>query len=118
MGENLKSELIAVGVDYESALERFMGKENLYQRFLIKFLDDKNFQSLEESLRDKDIEEAFKSAHTIKGLSGNLGFNKLSDTVVPLVEALRAGTLENTDDMFAELKKVYEDICGVICKYK
>ena len=118
MGENLKSELTAVGVDYDSALERFMGKENLYQKFLIKFLDDKNFQSLGKALKDKDIEEAFKCAHTIKGLSGNLGLNKLSDSVVPLVEALRAGNLKGTDDMFAELKKVYEDICGVICKYK
>ena len=118
MSENLKSELIAVGVDYDSALDRFMGKEALYQKFLIKFLDDKNFANLEECMNAKDAKEAFKCAHTIKGLSGNLGLNNLSDAIVPLVETLRKENLEGTDEMFEELKKVYTAICNVICKYK
>lgn len=43
MSENLKTELLSQGVDYATTLERFMGKEELYKRFLIKFLADDNF---------------------------------------------------------------------------
>ena len=42
MSENLKTELLSQGVDYATTLERFMGKEELYKRFLIKFLADDN----------------------------------------------------------------------------
>ena len=50
MSENLKTELLSQGVDYATTLERFMGKEELYKRFLIKFLADDNFNQLEANI--------------------------------------------------------------------
>ena len=47
----MKEGLISQGVDYNTALERFMGKDDLYERFLVKFLDDENFSNLEKILR-------------------------------------------------------------------
>ena len=60
MSENLKTELLSQGVDYATALERFMGKEELYKRFLVKFLADDNFNQLEANIGCRNIEEAFK----------------------------------------------------------
>ena len=55
-----------------------MGKEELYKRFLVKFLADDNFNQLEgKHWMWKYRGEAFKCAHTIKGLCGNLGFDNL-----------------------------------------
>ncbi len=112
-----RDELVAEGVDYDTALERFMGKEDLYHKFLVKFLDDTNFMQLGEFLAGRDAEEAFKCAHTIKGLSGNLGFDNLLEADVPLVEKLRAGELDGTDELFASLKVKYDKLCEIIKKY-
>lgn len=117
MDENFRDELIAEGVDYYKTLERFMGREELYQKFLVKFLADENVMQLEKYLDEKNAEEAFKCAHTIKGLCGNLGFDNLLEADVPLVEKLRAGVLEGTSELFEELKKKYDRLCEIIRKY-
>ena len=65
-------------------------------------------------LDEKNAEEAFKCAHTIKGLCGNLGFDNLLEADVPLVEKLRAGVLEGTSELFEELKKKYDRLCESI----
>ena len=39
--------------------------------------------------KDKNYDEAFKDAHTLKGVSDNLGLGLLNETVVPLTEELR-----------------------------
>lgn len=118
MSDNLKNELIEQGVDYNTALERFMGKDDLYKRFLEKFLDDENFNKLEENLENKNIEEAFKCAHTLKGLSGNLGFDNLLQEDAQIVEILRGGSLEGVDELFLVLKEKYEKLCNTIIQYK
>ena len=93
MSKEMKEGLISQGVDYNTALERFMGKDDLYERFLVKFLDDENFSKLGENIKAGNIGEAFKCAHTLKGLSGNLGFDNLLEEDVRIVEILRSGSL-------------------------
>ena len=76
MSENLKTELLSQGVDYETTLERFMGKEELYKRFLIKFLADDNFNQLVEILRSGSmdgVEELFETLST--------KYHKLCETI-------------------------------------
>ena len=47
MSKEMKEGLISQGVDYNTALERFMGKDDLYERFLVKFLDDEDARIVE-----------------------------------------------------------------------
>ncbi len=86
----MKDKLKAVGVDYEEVLKRFMGKEDFYLRMLRKFLNDKNFEGLKQTVADKNWKDAFTYAHTVKGLCGNLGLGGVMDYVAPLTEALRS----------------------------
>ena len=60
-----------IGSDFDKVLER-MGSEALVKRFAIKFLEDKSFEELTESLKEKDGECAFRAAHTLKGVCANL----------------------------------------------
>lgn len=118
MEEAFKNELIAAGVDYKTTIERFMGKEDLYEKFLFKFIDDRNFAQFEENILNKDVQAAFKSAHILKGLSGNLGFTKMFEIIVPIVEELREGSLDNAEESLADLKEIYNLLCGIIIKYR
>lgn len=114
MNENLKNQLVEYGADVETALKRFMGKDALYMKFLVKFLDDKNFSGLEENLTAKDYDEAYKSAHALKGVTGNLGLLPLFDIAAKLSEMLRKndGTVDE-----ATVSQMAEDLAGKYAKF-
>lgn len=112
----MKEKLMAVGVDYDEVLKRFMGKEDFYLRMLKKFLDDKNFGGLIKSVEEKDWKEAFTYAHTVKGLCGNLGLGGIMDYISPLTEALRSEPYDEEaimDDM-KHVSKLYDKTVEVI----
>lgn len=114
MEQKFKDELLAVGTDIQGTIARFMNKEDLYEKFLKKFLDDKSFKDLKANLENKDVEEAFKSAHTLKGVSANLGLESVHQAVAPLVEDLRSGDMSDADAKFALVEEKYEEICKII----
>ena len=58
----------ALGGDYQEVLGRLYS-ESLVQRFVGKFLSDPSFQLLEDSLKAENYDEAFRAAHTLKGVS-------------------------------------------------
>ena len=64
-----------VGGDYQDALNRMM-MEAMLRKFLAKFPTDPSFENLSAALEAGNREEAFRAAHTIKGLCQNLGFGK------------------------------------------
>ncbi len=96
-----------MGADFDNVLGR-LGSEQMVQRFALKFLDDTSYQKLEETLQAKDVEQAFRAAHTLKGVCLNLGFDNLFAVSSELTEKLRAGELDGTDEMFQKVKEQYE----------
>lgn len=116
MSKEMKEGLISQGVDYNTALERFMGKDDLYERFLVKFLDDENFSKLGENIKAGNVGEAFKCAHTLKGLSGNLGFDNLLEEDARIVEILRSGSLDGVEELYEILREKYQKLCDTIKK--
>ena len=83
-----KEFLAACGGDYEGTMRRLMGNEMLFYRLLPKVFDE-NFQNLEDALTLGDLDAAFDAAHTLKGVSGNLGLTSLYNAVCEIVEPLR-----------------------------
>ena len=62
--------------DYQEVLDRLYS-DALIQKFVGKFLTDQSYQLLENSLNAQNYEEAFRAAHTLKGVTQNLSFTKL-----------------------------------------
>ena len=77
-----------IGANYDDACARLMGEEML-ARFALKFLDDESMDKLEAAMAAGDAKEAFMAAHTLKGVSQNLGFDNLYEPAVVVTEALR-----------------------------
>lgn len=65
-----------MGADYQEVLGRLYN-EAMICKFVRMFLQDDSFQILEEALRRGDVKEAFRGAHTLKGVCQNLGFSNL-----------------------------------------
>ena len=59
-------------INLQEGISRFAGKESLYFKSLLKFIND-----YRDVPSPENEEEYRRYAHTVKGLSGNLGFKKL-----------------------------------------
>ncbi len=99
--------------DYDKVLGRLM-KDTLIIRLVRKYLDDTNAQKLEESIAQKNYEDAFTAAHTLKGITANLGFDKLADSSTAITEALRAGEYDNLEEMLAKVKADQAEVVAAI----
>lgn len=95
----LKQKLAENGADVEGTLSRFAGNEAIYLKFILKFKADPNFNALKESLNQNNVEEAFKAAHTLKGVSINLGLLPIYDAASVISELLRNKTSVSEVDM-------------------
>ena len=80
----------ALGGSYEEVLSR-LSSERLVKKFALKFLTDPSYDLLVRSMGSEDWPEAFRAAHTIKGVCANLGFDVLLASSEALTEALRDG---------------------------
>ena len=110
MSELLKQKLKENGADVEGTLHRFMNNDALFLKFILKFKDDKNFAALRDALDQKNYEEAFKAAHTLKGVSANLGLNPIYDRASAITEILRGKEASEVDaEKVEEEKKALEE---------
>lgn len=81
----------AYGGNYQVTMARFMENESFYLKILPKLFQDTSIQRLGEALDEGDLNAAFEAAHTLKGVSANLGLTPLYEAVCAIVEPLRAG---------------------------
>ena len=105
----LKECYAALGGDYDEVMGR-LRSERLVQKFVLKFLNDGSYQLLLDSLAAGDGEEAFRAAHTIKGVCANLAFNELLESSEGLTEALRDGkpAQPGEEELLARVKADYD----------
>lgn len=96
-----------MGADYNDVLARMM-KEERVKKFALRFLDDPSFELLKTSLDAKNYDEAFRAAHTIKGVSQNLSFTALYKSSHELCEALRGGKPLEDVSLYDDVVRDYE----------
>lgn len=108
----------AMGGDYEAATRRLMN-DGLIEKFLSKFLADKSFADLCQAFEEKDYPKAFKAAHSLKGVSQNMGFDPLSLPTIELTEELRDGQgSEKALSLYESVKENYEMVKRVIMEFQ
>ena len=89
MDEKFRKQMEENGANIDTTLDRFMGNEALYMKFIMKFLEDKNFEALVENIEKSDFEGAFNSAHALKGVTANLGLDPINARAAQITELLR-----------------------------
>ncbi len=114
MTSEQKTKLESLGVDLEETLERFVDNEELYLRCLGKLLQDKNYNGMFEAIDSKDASAAFDAAHALKGVTANLGLNRLYLEMKEITEVFRAGSLDYDSGNMERIKKDYEEVVDTI----
>lgn len=110
MDEKFRKQMEENGANVDTTLERFMGNEALYMKFIMKFLDDKNFGDIMENLEKSDYEGAFNGAHALKGVTANLGLDPINAAAAQITELLRNKQAQEVDvEKLNESKKQLEE---------
>lgn len=84
-----REKLVNAGINYQQGVDRFAGNAALYEKYLLKIFSSGQMEKLQEQLLEKDYENAFRSAHDLKGVSGNLSMNAFYKEICRIVEELR-----------------------------
>ena len=107
----------AFGGDYADVSAR-LRSDRLIQKFILKYLDDQSFHLLCTAMAEKDYEEAFRAAHTIKGLCQNLSFTPLLDSSSRLSDALRHGWTPEAEQLMEQVRKDHLTVTAAIQAFR
>ena len=103
-----------MGVDCSDVLRR-LGSEARVKKFLMKILEDQSFSHLLSALEDENYEEAFRCAHSLKGVCLNLDLDPLQASSSELTEALRGGAPEgDISSLVEQVKLDYENMVRLV----
>lgn len=116
MTDEVRSQLVAAGVDVNSVMERFMNNDALLERFMRKFKTDPNYQQLLEAVQAKDNDKAFTAAHTLKGVAGNLSLADLLSQVSTQCELFRGGNFAEGEALMDKVTEAYERVQAALDK--
>lgn len=111
-----KEILMDGGIAYDEALQRFVENVPLYEKYLIKFLDDVHMQDAIEAYVKKQYGEMAAQLHALKGMAGTLGITKLYSACSSLVADLRNNEFEFLDEKMKKVECEYEMCIAVIRK--
>lgn len=109
---NIK-DLEAFGCNTNEGLTRCMNNEAFYLMLVNKFIASTDLSKLGEALKNNDLDTAFKEAHSLKGVAGNLAITPLFNVLIEMVEPLREKKemdyiplFDKLDNLFNRLKSL------------
>jgi two-component system, sensor histidine kinase and response regulator len=98
------------GISTASGLSRVGGNKQLYAKLLCKFREGQEnaVEQIRVALQSGEVETAARLAHTVKGVSGNLGGDALYRAAADVEKAIKEGAKDIEDPMaeFASKLKV------------
>lgn len=106
----IKEALERLGVDYKILKQRFSNNEGLLKKFILKFPNDACYARLQTAVQAKDYKMVEMEAHTLKGVSANLGFEVLYLKCSELVQYLRDGHTDNVEELNKAIIEEYNKI--------
>ena len=106
----------AIGANFDEIMSRLRTEERV-KKFLLKVLNDKSYDLLIKSMEERNMEEAFRAAHTIKGVCQNLSLTCLYQSASELSDVLR-DRKDYGEDIEPALEKVKEDYERMIAQIR
>jgi HPt (histidine-containing phosphotransfer) domain-containing protein len=115
----LKEFYEGIDVDVSVPLHRFANSESMLRKFLHKVTDDPTYISLKKFIGERNWSEAFRAAHTLKGVCLNMELDPLTEASQALTEYLRSyetvtPQADKADDLFADVTREYDRVISLI----
>ena len=113
----LFEKLNGAGVDIEGAITRFMGNQDFFLKFFYRFPEEWHPQIMLEALERNDEKSFHEQLHSLKGVSGNLGLQKIYNITEEILVEIRKNKLQNIDfirSLFQKLRDAVQEILNII----
>ena len=111
-------ELTELGINYEEAMNRFMGNESLYGSLVPRVVEEIENNPVLCYMERQDWDTALKNAHMLKGATGNLSMTPLYEGYAKVVSLIRENRMEESKERLLELLPIQEKIVECIRKYQ
>jgi PAS domain S-box-containing protein len=104
------------GIDTEVGISRVGGSVKSYKKLLGKFIQNQSnaVVKITESLNENDVELATRLAHTLKGVSGNIGAMVLYEAAKDLESTLKQDVETVSDYLIDKTQSVLEEVISSI----
>lgn len=102
------------GIDYDTAMQRCVNNEALYLKLAGKLPNMTEFDSLKQSIADKDLDSAFSYAHALKGIVSNLAITPLEEPIKEMTELLRAKQDIDYSEYINKMDDAYSRLCDIL----
>lgn len=96
-----------IGGDYHSIMER-LGKEERVKKYVLLFLRDGSYDAFLQAVEQRDIQNAFRAIHTLKGVCMNLSFESLCKISSEVTEYLRVEDIGRAIAVLPDLDACYQ----------
>lgn len=103
------------GGDYNEIMSRLRTDERVV-KFAKMFTKDESFHTLVHMMQEGNVDEAFRAAHTMKGVCQNMAFTKLFESSHAITEALRAKNMEEAKTLLTQVTEDYNRVMDGIAK--
>lgn len=110
MTDGLADKLANYGIDYADAMDRMDDDVDLYKMLALKYLKSSNYADLAAAMEVKDFDAAYKAAHSLKGVSGNLSFKNLFDAAAAMSTALFQGEYQAAEQILPDVTAANEKV--------
>lgn len=111
------TELKDLGTNTEEAMSRFLNNEALYEKMLKKLPNSMKSGQVMEAIENGSIDSAIETAHTMKGVLGNLSITPLYEAYTKIVALLREGNPEEAKKILTESLPLEEKVLSCIEKF-
>jgi HPt (histidine-containing phosphotransfer) domain-containing protein len=118
MKKEFEELLFDLGVDIPTTLARLSNNAVLLERVMLKFTNTNQLPQLIKAVEDEDYPTAEQVAHTIKGVSGNLGLVGLYDICDDFVQDIRQEAYDQAKAKIMGLQEEYSRVFGLITAYQ
>lgn len=113
----LLEELEKLGADTKDGISRLMNNEEVYIRIVKKLPGSIKAQEVLSFIDSGDIQSAITSAHTIKGVTGNLAITPVYKAYTEIVNLLREDRVSEARQLYLDTIPVQNEFIAVIEKY-
>lgn len=104
-----------IGGDYEDIISRLYTDERII-KFLKLFLRDTSYQELRSCMQKGEWEEAFRAAHTLKGVAQNLSMNSIIKAAGNITEALRIKNIELAKQLLPNVENTCDKVYSLLAE--
>lgn len=118
MNEKQKEYLMSNGINVSEGMTYFMDNDQIYEKYLGRFLQEPTFPALFKAIDNQQKEEARIAAHSLKSITGTLGLSELNKMVKEQDAAFKLGNWEEGISNTKSLKEAYNKVIKAIETYQ